>query len=80
LRLLDESQERASREQLISQISNKMRRAPDIESLMQVAVAELSRVLEPARTFVHMGQRAELASAEKTAATDPGENGSEQSR
>ncbi len=29
LRLLDETQERASREQLVSQISSKMRRAPD---------------------------------------------------
>jgi GAF domain-containing protein/HAMP domain-containing protein len=54
LRLLDETQERASREQLISQISTKMRRAPDMETLLKVAVTELSRVLSPARTFVHM--------------------------
>lgn len=54
LRLLDETQERASREQLVSQISNKMRRAPDMDSLLKVAVAELSRALNPARTFVHM--------------------------
>ncbi|GIK38702.1 MAG: hypothetical protein BroJett011_25350 [Chloroflexota bacterium] len=54
LRLLDETQERASREQLISQISNKMRRAPDLESLLKVAVTELSRALNPARTFVRM--------------------------
>ncbi len=54
LRLLDETQERASREQLISQISNKMRRAPDMESLLKVAVTELSRTLNPARTFVRM--------------------------
>jgi simple sugar transport system substrate-binding protein len=54
LRLLDESQERASREQLISYISNKMRRATDLENLMEVTVTELARVLEPARTFVHL--------------------------
>jgi GAF domain-containing protein len=54
LRLLDETQERASREQLVSQISSKMRRAPDMDSLLKVAVTELSRVLNPARTFVHM--------------------------
>jgi GAF domain-containing protein len=60
LRLLDETQERASREQLVSQISNKMRRAPDMESLLQVAVSELSRVLNPARTFVHVGSKATL--------------------
>jgi hypothetical protein len=77
LRLLDETQERASREQLISQISNKMRRASNIESLMQVAVTELSRVLEPARTFVHMGLKAEGVSAGGRS-TMNGENGSDQ--
>jgi GAF domain-containing protein len=54
IRLLDESQERATREQLIGQITNKMRRATDLENLMEVTVAELARVLEPARTFVQM--------------------------
>ncbi len=54
LRLLDETQERASREQLVSQISSKMRRAPDLDSLLEVAVTELSRALNPARTFVQM--------------------------
>ncbi len=54
IRLLDDSQERASREQLIGQITNKMRRATDLEDLMAVTVSELARVLEPARTFVHL--------------------------
>jgi len=52
LRLLNETQERASREQLISQVSDKLRRAPDMESLMKVATAEIARVLNPARTFI----------------------------
>lgn len=56
LRLLDETQERATREQLIGQISDKMRRAPDMEGLLKIAVSELSRVLGPARTFVHLGK------------------------
>ncbi len=60
LRLLDETQERASRQELISQITNKMRRAPDMETLMKVAVTELSRVLEPARTFVRLDSSAEV--------------------
>ncbi len=55
LRLLDTIQERASREQLISQISAKLRRAPDIETLAKIGVSELSRVLNPARTFVRLG-------------------------
>jgi GAF domain-containing protein/HAMP domain-containing protein len=54
IRLLDETQERASREELVSHISNKIRRAPDMESLLKVAVSELARVLNPARTFVHL--------------------------
>jgi GAF domain-containing protein len=60
LRLLNETQERASREELVSQISNKIRRASDMESLLKVAVSELSRVLNPARTFVHVGPEAML--------------------
>jgi len=52
LRLLDEMQERASREQLISQVSDKLRRAPDMEALMKLATSEISRVLNPARTFI----------------------------
>ena len=60
LRLLGETQERASREQLIGQISDRLRRAPDIETLMKTAVTELSRVLDPTRAFVRFGSAAEL--------------------
>jgi GAF domain-containing protein len=52
LRLLSQTQERASRERLIGQVSDKLRRAPDLETLMKIATAEISRVLNPARTFV----------------------------
>ncbi|MBN1217990.1 MAG: GAF domain-containing protein, partial [Anaerolineae bacterium] len=60
LRLLSETQERASREQLVSRITDRLRRAPDIETLMKLAVEELSRVLDPARTFVRLGPATEL--------------------
>lgn len=69
LRLLDESQERAARERLVGQISDKLRRAPDVETLMKSAVSELSRVLGPARTFVQFGSEEELTGA-KTEADD----------
>lgn len=55
LRLLNETQERASRERLIGKISDRLRRAPDLESLMRIGVEELSKVLNPARTFVQFG-------------------------
>ncbi len=72
LRLLDETQERASREQLVSQISNKMRHAPDMESLLKVAVAELARVLSPARTFVHLDAEATLRATPRELAGNGG--------
>jgi GAF domain-containing protein len=55
LRLFTETKERISRERLLGKINNKMRRAPNIESLMEIAVEELGRVLRPARTFVRLG-------------------------
>ncbi len=57
LRLLDEAQEKASREQRISQITDKMRRAPNIEALMQLTVSEISKALDPDRAFVHLETR-----------------------
>ncbi len=66
LRLLDETQERASREQMIGQVSDKLRRAPDMETLMKTAVAELSRLLGPARTFVRLSSEAELEGPQGT--------------
>lgn len=63
LRLFEETRERASREQLLGQISDKLRRAPDLETLMQVTVSEVARVLGPARTFVRLDDPAELPGA-----------------
>lgn len=59
LRLINETQERASREQFISRASDKLRRAPDMQTLMRVAVDEISRALNPARTFVRFDVKAE---------------------
>ena len=65
LRLFEETQERANRERLITEIGEKMRRAPDIESLMQVTVSELERVLGGARTFVKLGTAQRLLQSER---------------
>lgn len=51
LRLFEETQERASRERLIAEISDKMRRATNLESLMKVTTTELANALKPARIF-----------------------------
>ncbi len=61
LRLFEETQERASRERLIVEIGEKMRRAPNMESLMKITTAELVRVLGSARAFVQLGSPSQLA-------------------
>jgi GAF domain-containing protein/HAMP domain-containing protein len=57
LRLVEEVQEQASRQRLISQIGDKLRRAPDMDTLMEITVSELSRLLRPARTFVQLDKK-----------------------
>ncbi len=69
MRLLNETQEQASRERLIGQISNRLRSAPNIETLMKIGVEEVSRVIDPARTFVHFGIASELVE-QGTSATE----------
>lgn len=54
LRLVSETQAQASREQLINQVNEKLRRAPDMETLLQTGVSELARILGPARAFAHL--------------------------
>ncbi len=65
LRLLDSIQERANREQLIGQISAKLRRAPNMESLLEIGASELASILRPARTFIRLGASSELAASEQ---------------
>lgn len=60
LRLLNETRERANRERLIGRVSDRLRRAPDLETLMKIGVEELSQILKPARTFVRLGFETEL--------------------
>jgi GAF domain-containing protein len=60
LRLFEETQERASRERLVGQVSDRLRRAPNMEALMKTAVGELARILGPDRAFVRLGSEAEL--------------------
>ncbi len=54
LRLLDETQQRAAREQLTRQITDKVRAANSVEDALQTAVAELSKALGQAHTFVNL--------------------------
>lgn len=54
LRLFEETQQRATREQLARQIADKVRASRDIESALKTAAEELSKALGAARTIVDL--------------------------
>ncbi len=76
LRLLDETQEQASQERLVGRVTEKMRRAADMEALMQTLVDELAEVLGPTRAFVRLDSEAALKAE---AAADEDSDGRSQS-
>jgi PAS domain S-box-containing protein len=67
VRLFDQVQRRARREHRIYEIANRLRRSPDISTILQTAVDELGRTLEVDRAMVHLRvkPRDERASAEE---------------
>jgi GAF domain-containing protein len=54
IRLLDESQQQAARERLTRQITDKMRQAPDIQSIIEAGMAELANALGASRAYVKL--------------------------
>lgn len=54
LRLFEETQQRATREQLARQIADKVRASRDIESALKTAAEELSKALGATRTIVNL--------------------------
>ena len=52
LRLFEDTQKRATREQLTRQITEKMRNAPDVDSIVETGLTELAKALGVARTYV----------------------------
>jgi GAF domain-containing protein/HAMP domain-containing protein len=64
LRLLDATQRRASREQLVADLSEQMQRATDMEHLMRIAAEGMNSVLGSSRAFVRLGTVAELIKEE----------------
>ncbi len=59
LRLFDQTQKRAGREQLTRQITDKMRASPDIESIIQTGLKELAAALGVSRTYVKLSPEPE---------------------
>ncbi len=58
--LYQDSQLRANRERFTREIADKMRRAPDMETLIQTTLEELSAVLDVSSTFVQLVEASEL--------------------
>jgi GAF domain-containing protein/DNA-binding LacI/PurR family transcriptional regulator len=54
-RLYTEAQRRARREQLIREITSKMRGTPDLDTILNTAVKELGKALGVSRAFVRLG-------------------------
>ena len=54
LRLFDDTQKQAGREQLTRHITDKMRAAPDVDSIIKTGLTELAQALGVSRTYVKL--------------------------
>lgn len=54
LRLFDNTQQRAMREQLTRQIADKMHTSPDVETIIEIGLSELAKALGVSRTYVKL--------------------------
>lgn len=61
-RLYQGIQRRAAHERLVGDISDRLQRAPDMETLLQAAAQELNRTLGGSRAYVHLGIESSLRS------------------
>jgi len=59
LRLFENTQQRASREQLTREITDKMRAAPDVDAIIQTGLTELTRALGVSRSYVKLSPKLE---------------------
>jgi GAF domain-containing protein len=60
LRLLDDAQRRATREQLTREITDKMRNAADMDALLQTSIHEIAAALGASSSFVQLGTLPDL--------------------
>lgn len=64
MRLFEEAQRRARREQIIREITTKMRSSTDLDTILQTTVQELAKVLGTSRTFVQLGTDSQSTGSE----------------
>jgi len=58
VRLFEQTQQRARREQLITEIATKVRAAPDVESILRTGVQEIRRVLGTSHGVIRLSAQA----------------------
>ena len=54
--LLDQVQRNARRERLIHEVTSKVRRSPDMKTIMETTTRELGRALNAVRTTLELGE------------------------
>jgi GAF domain-containing protein len=65
-RLLEDTRRRAARERTIRQITEQMRRAVDVDTILQTTVTQLGQALgAPRRVYVRLGTEAELQAGDE---------------
>jgi GAF domain-containing protein/HAMP domain-containing protein len=64
MRLFEETRRRARREEIIREITTKMRGSTDLDAILQTTIQELAKVLGTSRTFVQLGTAPQLVSSE----------------
>jgi GAF domain-containing protein len=75
LRLMDETQRRAVREQRIGEIANRMQRATNMQTLMHIMAEELNQALGGARVYVRLGTESSLRPLEGDERAGRGDDG-----
>jgi GAF domain-containing protein len=56
-RLLEESQHRAERERVISEIASKLWRSTDVDTILQTSIRELGKILDASEGFIQLEVR-----------------------
>ncbi|HSR34720.1 MAG TPA: GAF domain-containing protein [Anaerolineae bacterium] len=68
--LFQESQRRAAREQAIRQVTERMRSAVEVETVLQNTIVELAKALGAPRAYIRLGTEAELLAGRRA---EPGD-------
>jgi GAF domain-containing protein/HAMP domain-containing protein len=74
-RLYQDTQSRAARERTIRHVTEEMRRAVDIEAILQNTVVELAKALGAPRAYVRLGTEDQILSSADTLAARPADQG-----